>query len=141
SIAWLEVENDAGRDAEVVLVARAQREFVEASEQVVDLDRPQGKVVGYLGVHAAADGHGKRDVRGREAEPLAAANMRHAEQHLSEGGEMVGVGIGNARAEKIGGKGAVNSRAQNMVGVIAAEVRDTAEPASGVVRNRCAASV
>src|ERR1043166_2524481 len=47
----------------------------------------------------------------------------------------------NARAEKVSGKGPVNTAAQNIVSVIAAEVRDRAEPASCIVGEGNTASV
>ncbi len=48
--------------------------------------------------------------------------------------------IGYARAEKISGECPVNSGAKNIIGVIAAEIGDCAEPVIYIIGERCAAT-
>jgi len=63
----LEVENDAGGDAQVVLILRAVAEFVEMREQIVHLDGTERQTMRDVDVQAAAESHGERIVRGRES--------------------------------------------------------------------------
>jgi uncharacterized membrane-anchored protein len=135
------VENDASRDAQVVLILRAVAEFVETGEQVVHLNGADGKMMRDVDVDSATEGHRERIVRGREREAVAAADVRDAEQDLAERSEMRIVAIGNTRAEKVSGERAVHSRAENIVAVVAAKISNSAEPAVGVVGDGSAAAV
>ena len=94
-----------------------------------------------LEVHAAANSHGERIVRTGESQPAIAADMRDAEKHLAERSQARMTAIGNTRAEKISGERPVNSGAKNIVGVIAAEIGDCAEPGSSIVGELRAAAI
>jgi len=135
------VKDDARGDAQVVLGLAARAEFVEARQEIIDLRGTNRKAVGYLHVDAATDGHSKRIIGSGERESVTAANMRNAEKYLAEGRDTRIAVVGNSRAEKISGKRAVNSSAEDVVAVIAAEISDSAEPVVCVVSNRCAATV
>src|SRR6267378_3414461 len=136
----LEPENDSGRNAQIVLRIRSGTRFGEPGHQVIHLNRPNCEVIGQFVIHAATYGHGKRVVR--TAGPRhARVRTCHAEENFAKRRYAPEVTNGNARPEQICGKRSACAGVQDIAAVIAAEVRNTAEPAIRVVGDRRAASV
>src|SRR5262249_27574828 len=121
------MENKAGGDAKIVLRFAVAGGFGEARKQVFNLRGPERKTVEELNVNAAAERRGERVVRGGCTE-TAAAGVCDAEESLREGSDAFEFAVGNARAEEISGDSAVDSCAENVVCVIAAEIGDGAKP-------------
>jgi len=136
----LEMNDEAGGDAKIVLRFAAGCRFREAREQILNLRRTERQTMEELHVNATAEGCSERVAGAGRAEP-ATARMRDAKKSLRKRGEAFVVAIRNARAEKISGNGAVNARAENVVGMIAAEISDAAEPVLRVIRNGRTAAV
>ena len=91
-------------------------------------------------VYAAAEGSCK-GVAGAGCTKATAGCVGDAKERLREGSDALGFAIRKARTEKVGGNGAVNSCAENIVGVITAEISHGAEPVICVVGNARAAAV
>src|SRR5258708_30843367 len=106
----LEVEDYAGGDPQIILILRAEAEFIESRQQIVHLQRAKGEAIGHFDVHAATDGHGKRIVGGRKAEAIMAADVRVSEEHLTEWSDSFKVAGGYPPAEKIRRKHDLDSR-------------------------------
>jgi hypothetical protein len=80
----LEMKDDAGRDAQVVLILRAVAEFVEAGQEIVHLDGAEREMMRDVKVDTAAERHRERIVRRAEGETIAAADVRDTEKDLTE---------------------------------------------------------
>src|SRR5258707_13914049 len=128
------MKNHAGRDPQIVLISRAEAEFIESRQQIVHLQRAKGEAIGHFDVHAATDGHGKRIVGGRKAEAIMAADVRVSEEHLTEWSDSFKVAVGYPRAGKINRKRGVGSRGPNIIGGVFGKIRHRAEPMIWVVR-------
>ena len=135
------MENDAGGDAQIVLILRACAQFVEMRHEVIHLHRTNCETVRDFEVHATADRHGKRIIRSGKRQSVIACNVRDAKKHLAERSDPRIVAIGNAWAEMIRRECPVNSSAKNIIRVIAGKVCDCAEPVIGVGDARRAAKV
>jgi hypothetical protein len=136
----LEAEDYSGRDAEIVLGLGVVGAFVEAGEEIVELDGADGEVAADADVHATAYGHGEGIV-GRIGSGDAGAGVGHTEQYLSKRSYALIVTIADARAEEIGRERAVHAAIENIPVVIGAEIGDAAEPVGGVVGDRSTAAV
>src|SRR5713226_328965 len=99
-----EVEDDAGGDAQIILILRSEAQFVEMSQKVFHLNWPDRKAVRKLHIHSAAHGHCKGVVGAGKSEPVITANVSHAEKHLSKRRDARITAVRNPRAEKISGK-------------------------------------
>src|SRR5882762_6605350 len=136
----LEPEHDSGRNAQIVLGIRCGSRFREPGHQVIHLNGPNREVIGQLVIHAATYGHGKGVVR--IAGPRhARVSTRHTEENFAKRGYAPEATNGNARPEQIRGKRSARAGVQDIAAVIAAEIRNTAEPALRVVSDRRAAPV
>src|SRR6267378_1731885 len=136
----LEPENDSSRNAQIVLRIRSGSRFGEPGHQVIHLNGPNREVIGQSVIHAATYGHGKRVVR--TAGPChARVSARHAEENFTKRRYAPEATNGNARPEQIRGKRSARAGVQDIPTVIAAEIRNTAEPAIRVVGDRRAASI
>src|SRR5262249_18570959 len=135
------MKDNAGRDAQVILILRAVTEFVEAGQEIVELHGAERETVRDADIHAAAKGHRKRIVRSGEGQAVAAADVRYTEKNLTERRKVRTAAIRNTRTEQICGERAVHAGAENVAAVITAEIGDAAEPAVGVVGDRSAAPV
>ncbi len=134
------MNDEAGGDAEIVLRFAAGCRFREAREQILDLRGTERQAMEDLHVNATAEGCSERVASTGSAEG-AAARVRDTKKSLRKRREAFMVAIGNPRAEEIRGNSAVNARAENVVGMIAAEISDAAEPVVCVVRDGGAATV
>src|SRR5579859_339693 len=136
----LEVENQTGGDAQIVPRLAAICRFREARQEIFDLSGPPGKTVREFYVDAAAERCRKRVVRAAHTEASAAC-VRNSEERLRKRSEAFMFAVRNARTEEIGRNRAVDSGAENVVGVIATEIGNGAEPVICVVGNGSAATV
>lgn len=121
----LEAENDSGRHSQIVLVQGViGAQFIEASQQVIDLQRTNGEARADAVINSAAYGHRKRILAIGSVEQ-ACAGVRDAEQHFSERGDAAEVTVGNARTKKVRRKRAIQAAGQTIGGVVSAEISDS----------------
>ena len=75
------MKDNAGGDAQVVLILRAVTELVETGQQVIHLNGTNGEVVRDVNVHAAAERHRKRIIRRGKGQAVAAADVRYTKEN------------------------------------------------------------
>src|SRR5690242_14011788 len=117
----LEMENNAGGNAEIVLRLAASCCFREAREQVLHLRGPERQTMEEFHVNAAAERRSKR-VAGAAGAESAAARMRDTEKSLRKRSDAFMTPVRKARTKKVGGKRAVDTSTENIVGMVAAEI-------------------
>src|SRR5437762_4186464 len=136
----LEMNDEAGGDAKIVLRFAAGCRFREARQEIFDLRGAERHPMEESHVNAATEGCSERVACAGNAE-TAATRVRNTEERLCKRSEARMPPVRNARTEKIGRQGAVDSRTENVISVIAAEIGDAAEPIVDLVGSRSAAAV
>src|SRR5262245_51001248 len=136
----LEVEDDAGRNAQVLLRLRGGASCCEARQEVIHLDGTNGEMFRQFDVKAATCRHGKASVRSI-CRGSTCAHAFCAEEHLAKGRDAVPVAVRNPRTKKISGQREVQASVQNVAVMISAEIGDATQPVIHIVRNGSAAAV
>src|SRR6266568_9410946 len=137
----LEMENDSGGNAQVVLcLVVTVGDFRQMRQQVVELQRADRETVAHVPVDANAERRRERRVGVRCGEHVR-TGARSTDQNLAEGRDPTVFPIGEAGAKKIRKYMIVHVHATIGTHVIAAEIADTAQPVPKIIGRRSAASV
>src|SRR6266403_3972989 len=136
-----EVENDSGRNTQIVLRLRVSvGNFRQMRQQIVELQRPDRKTVPHVPVHANAESRRQRCVRVRGCEH-ARTCPRPTDQNMCKGRDPAIFPIADLRTKHICKYVVVYVHPTDPTHIIAAEIGHSAQPIPEIVSRGCTATV
>jgi len=136
----LEMEDDAGGRAQIILRLTSSGDFRKARREVLDFQRTQAEAVTNAVIKAAADRRGESIVRVRGVKQIG-ITVRGAEKCFREGMNAPYVAQINARAKEIRRGRAAGAGIKKVQVGVAAEISDGAQPRTELVIDRCASAI